>query len=141
MTERIESMPKDVQDLYSAAKHARQNAYSPYSERKVGAAIRTSSGRIFPGCNVENSSFGATICAERTAIFAAVAEEGERPLTEVMVVTDASPPWVPCGICRQVIAEFGPDATVYMANLRGELLTDKISALFPKAFTPKNLEK
>lgn len=129
--------------LYSAAKKARENAYSPYSQKKVGAALRTKTGSIYSGCNIENSSYGATNCAERVAIQTAIASEGQLEIQEIVVVTEASPPWPPCGMCRQVIAEFAPqnqDSLVIKAiNLKGETLRFKFSELIPHAFTPNHL--
>ncbi|MEK6580085.1 MAG: cytidine deaminase, partial [Bdellovibrionota bacterium] len=101
-------------ELLDTAKAVRKNAYSPYSKVKVGAALRTRDGKIFSGCNVENSSYGATVCAERVAIQKAVSELGGKiEIQELVVVTDATPPWTPCGICRQVIAEFGSNSTIH----------------------------
>jgi len=131
--------------LYQAASEARKTSYSPYSEVQVGAAIRLTNGRIFSGCNVENSSYGGTVCAERVAIFKAVSEtntEGSpKPQIEaVMVVTDASPPWPPCGLCRQIIAEFAQNSTpVITANLKGEVNTYTFKELFPDSFNPSHL--
>src|SRR5690242_15716831 len=102
MSTEIGSASEIVKDLYKMALLAREKSYSPYSGHKVGAAIRTSSGKIYTGCNVENASFGATVCAERTAIQKAISESGPITVTEVMVVTQADPPWPPCGMCRQV---------------------------------------
>jgi cytidine deaminase len=136
-------IPAPLQKLYELAKRARENSYSPYSRLKVGAAIRTSDGKVFTGCNVENSSYGGTNCAERVAIQSAVAQHGKFQLAEVMVVTDASPPWPPCGMCRQVIAEFArggnDDVLIHAANLAGEIKTARFAELFPDAFTPSHL--
>ena len=109
----------EILELYEAAKKARENSYSPYSGFKVGAALRTVDGRIFAGCNVENSSYGATICAERGAIQTAAAAVGSFKIKEILVVTDASPAWPPCGLCRQVITEFSENATLHVTNLKG----------------------
>src|ERR1039458_10362130 len=106
--------------LVRAARKAMKNAYAPFSHFKVGAAILTSKGDIFAGCNVENSSYGMTNCAERTAIFSAVAEKG--PALEILAiaVTNAQGvPCSPCGACRQVIYEFGPDATIFFQGAAG----------------------
>jgi len=127
--------------LLEAATKARMNAHSPYSGFKVGAAIRTASGHTYTGCNVENSSYGATVCAERVAIQKAISEEGKVVITEVVVVTDSTPPWPPCGMCRQVIAEFASATTpVAAANLKGETKSWKFSDLMPEAFTSANLK-
>lgn len=131
-----------MNDLFQAAKKARENSYSPYSGEKVGAAIRLKSGKIYAGCNVENSSYGATICAERTAIQTAVAAEGPKiEIVEVAVVTDHSPAWPPCGLCRQVIAEFGLNSTIHAADLTSIQSTMSFKELFPSAFTPEHLKK
>jgi cytidine deaminase len=130
-------------ELYRMACQFRERSYSPYSRHKVGAALRLSDGRVFGGCNVENSSYGGTVCAERTAILKAVSESDE-PVTiaEIVVVTDATPPWPPCGLCRQVIAEFASPATSLVAtNLQGEAVTTPFSEIFPNAFTPQHLKK
>lgn len=103
-----------VEELHQAAMAAYQNAYAPYSEFYAGAAVRGGSGRIFGGCNVENASLGATICAERTAVCSAIAA-GERSITAVFVVVSAKEQVPPCGICRQFLAEFGDDIPVYLA--------------------------
>src|SRR4051812_31271291 len=126
-------------ELFEKARLAREKAYSPYSQHKVGAAIKTAKGAVFVGCNVENSSYGGTICAERTAVVSAVASEGGRiAIEEVCVVTDASPPWSPCGFCRQVIAEFAkPETPIVIANLKGEVKRYTLRELLPHAFTPE----
>jgi cytidine deaminase len=140
-TSKIESASSQVKELYKTAIMVRSNAYVPYSGCQVGAAIQLSNGKIYSGCNVENSSYGATVCAERVAVQKAVSEQGHVSITSVMVVTDASPAWPPCGICRQVIAEFGPKSTIYLANLKGEFQTLPFIELFPQAFTPEYLQK
>jgi len=133
--------------LFEAARDARERSYSRYSGFKVGAAIELEDGRVYSGCNVENSSYGGTVCAERVAIWKAVSENGPNPirLKQVVVVTEASPAWPPCGLCRQIIGEFGTaegqDVTVHAINLKGETRTWKFNELFPDAFTPEHLEK
>jgi cytidine deaminase len=132
-----------TQELYAQALKSRGNSYSPYSGHKVGAALRLSDGRVFGGCNVENSSYGGTICAERTAIVKA-ASESSAPIsvTEVVVVTDASPPWPPCGLCRQILSEFATPATrVHATNLEGEIVSTTFGKLLPNAFTPDFLKR
>ncbi len=136
--QKIQSLSKQTQELYIAAKSARERSYSPYSSHKVGAAIRTSDGKIFSGCNIENSSYGATVCAERVAIQKAVSE-GHAKITEVVVITDSNPPWPPCGMCRQVIAEFGDNTLVHTTNLVGDAESFKFADIFPRAFTPDHL--
>lgn len=126
--------PYDRENLIAVARQARENAYVPYSKFKVGAALLTASGRIFTGCNVENASSGATICAERTAIVKAVSE-GERDFRAIAVVADAPQFASPCGICRQVMVEFNPELPIIMANLRGEYQVESAGSLLPLAFT------
>jgi cytidine deaminase len=106
----------------------------------VGAALLTGSGRLFTGCNVENASSGATICAERTAVVKAVSE-GEQDFVALAVVADVLRPLSPCGICRQVLAEFNPGLPVIMANLRGEYRVERAETLLPLAFTREALEQ
>ena len=129
--------------LFDLAKEVRLRAYSPYSQVKVGAALLLKNGQIFTGCNVENSSYGGTVCAERTAILKAVSETGPRiEITEIVVVTDASPAWPPCGLCRQVIAEFAaPHTLIHAINLQGDCRTTAFSDLLPQAFLPEHLGK
>jgi len=133
----------DIKEVFEAAKKAREHSYSPYSGAKVGAAIRLRNGHVYSGCNVENSSYGAAVCAERTAIQKAVSEEGPKiEITEVVVVTDANPPWPPCGLCRQVIAEFTPSSqscTIHSADLASIRSSMRFSDLYPSAFTPDHL--
>ncbi len=120
--------------LLQSARECMQRAYAPYSHFKVGAALLTSEDRIFSGCNVENASYGLTNCAERTAIFSAVAQTGPGlTIRAIAVVNDQEVPCSPCGACRQVIYEFGPDAIVVFAAARGwkEL---PIAELLPEGF-------
>jgi len=119
--------------LIAAAKQARENAHAPYSNFRVGAALRAKSGRVFSGCNVENATLGLTCCAERTAIFKAVSE-GERGFEAIAVVADTDTLTPPCGACRQIIWEFCGDVPVIMANLKGKVLQEKMSILLPRAF-------
>ena len=121
----------DFQPLLDAARLAREQAYAPYSRFAVGAALRTKSGRVFTGCNVENLSFGLTICAERSAVFSAVAA-GERDFTALAVVADSRQPVTPCGACRQVLAEFAPALPVCSANLQGAVFESSIAELLPR---------
>lgn len=122
----------DFTSLIEIARLARQNAYSPYSRFAVGAALRTKSGRVFTGCNVENLSFGLTICAERVAVGAAVAA-GEREFDALAVVADSREPVTPCGACRQVLAEFSTTLPVCSANLQGAVHESSIAVLLPRA--------
>jgi cytidine deaminase len=136
------SAAKPPKDLYELARRARERSYSPYSRCKVGAAIRLADGRAFAGCNVENASYGGAVCAERTAILKAVSEsDAPISIAEIVVVTDANPPWPPCGFCRQVIAEFGsPETRVHATNLAGQVVSSSFGELFPNAFTPGHLK-
>lgn len=120
--------------LIQEATQARLKAYTPYSHFKVGAAVRTKSGKIFQGCNIENSSFGATVCAERVALFTAYSQE-ERDIDAIAVVADTETPCPPCGICRQVIIELAGDVDVILANLQGDVRVMKASELLPEAFS------
>jgi cytidine deaminase len=119
-------------ELIAAAMEVRKKAYAPYSRFSVGAALRTASGRVFCGCNVENLSFGLTICAERAAVFAAVAA-GETKFEAIAVVADSIQPVTPCGACRQVLAEFAPELKVCSGNLRDERYETTIGQLLPRA--------
>ena len=130
---------EQIDMLVSAASEARKNAHAPYSGYCVGAAVLTTDGRIFVGCNVENASYGLSVCAERHAIAAAVSA-GCRKFAGVAVVTQSDPPAAPCGACRQVLAEFG-DFPVILANPAGERLLTTVSDLLPDAFTPESLVK
>jgi cytidine deaminase len=123
--------------LIDLAIEARRRAYAPYSRYPVGAALRTKSGKVFTGVNVENAAYPTTMCAERTAVFKAVSE-GELEFDVIAVVTSNG--GSPCGSCRQVLAEFGLDTIVLIANTEGELLEETtVFDLLPGAFTPGNL--
>lgn len=124
--------------LIQEAKQARLSAYTPYSHFKVGAAVHTKSEKIFRGCNIENSSYGATVCAERVALFAAYSHE-EREIDAIAIVADTETPCPPCGICRQVILELAGEIEIILANLRGDVRVLKTSELLPEAFTSEFL--
>jgi cytidine deaminase len=124
--------------LEKAARSAASRAYAPYSEFPVGAAVIAGSGRIYGGCNVENASYGLCNCAERTAIFSAVAA-GEKSIRAVAVYTPTPLPTAPCGACRQVIHEFGPDALVISVCDAKNRIETRITALLPGAFGPGDL--
>ncbi len=128
----------EYDSLVAAAKDARLNAHAPFSNFRVGAALRASSGRIFGGCNVENATYGLTVCAERVAIFKAISE-GERGFTAIAVVTDTDSLTPPCGACRQLIWEFCGDVPVILANLHGKTEIAGMRELFPKPFDASNL--
>jgi cytidine deaminase len=112
---------------------ARARSHSPYSRFAVGAALLSTTGTIYHGCNVENASFGLTCCAERTALFKAVSE-GDRDFAAIAVTARAGHGAPPCGACRQVLAEFSPDLWVYWRDMRGRLLKKRLSALLPDQF-------
>ena len=129
---------EDTQTLIEAANAARANAYAPYSRYPVGAALRTASGRLYTGVNVENAAYPNGICAERVAVFKAVSD-GERQFDVLAVVTDNG--GSPCGACRQVLAEFGLDTRVLIADGRGRLLRSlTVGELLPEAFQPDDLK-
>ncbi len=121
-----------AKELIERAKKARENAYAPYSKFKVGAAILTEDGEIYTGVNVENASFGLTVCAERVALFKAVSD-GKRSFKAIAVVADTEEPVPPCGACRQVLSEFG-DMEVIMANLKGDVKIARLRDLLPDSF-------
>ena len=124
--------------LLAAARAARENAVATFSKFRVGAALLAKSGKVYTGCNVENASYGLTICAERVAIFKALSE-GERGFDAIAVVTDAEKLTPPCGACRQIIWEFCGDAEVILGNLKGKTEVHRMSALFPLPFDISNL--
>ncbi|PYX00784.1 MAG: cytidine deaminase [Acidobacteria bacterium] len=129
--------PPDRAQLIDAAKAAMKNAYAPYSKFRVGAAVLTSAGQIFTGCNVENASYGMTNCAERTAIFSAIASDGPKlDIRAVAVVNDRGVPCSPCGACRQVIYEFGPEAIIFFPGAKGWKQAH-ITELLPEGFRLK----
>ncbi len=123
--------------LMEVARKYRENAYAPYSKFKVGAAVLAGSGRVYGGCNIENSSYPLGNCAERTAIFKAVSE-GENELEALAVVADTDGPCAPCGACRQVIAEFGIPRII-MGNMKGEVRIATLEELLPFAFSAEEL--
>lgn len=125
---------EQIDALKTAAFGAMENAHAPYSDFNVGAALLLTSGEIILGCNVENASFGATICAERTAIAAAVAQ-GHSNFAAICVVGDTEQPITPCGICRQTLMEFEPSMEVICCNAQGEHRVFKASDLLPEAFS------
>jgi cytidine deaminase len=125
--------------LISLAQEARQRAYSPYSNYQVGAALLTTSGRFFTGCNVENAAYPTSLCAERVVVFKAVSE-GERQFVAIAVVTSNAA--TPCGACRQVLAEFGLETLVLVADAAGNLKQEaRLAELLPRAFGPGDLGK
>ena len=128
-----------MQELILAAQEARSRAYAPYSQYQVGAAVRAASGKIYTGCNVENSSYGATICAERTAIVKAVSE-GAGKIRAVAVTSDSETYTVPCGICLQVMSEFcDSDTKLYLANKNGQYIEYTFKEVYPQSFRLHNV--
>src|SRR3984885_10616437 len=119
--------------LISAALQARENAHAPFSKFKVGAAVEDHTGRINTGCNIENATYGLTICAERVAVFKAVSE-GARGFKRVAVVADTDVLTPPCGACRQILWEFCGDIEIVLANLSGKSETLRLGELFPRPF-------
>lgn len=124
-------MQTTEQQLVAQAIDVAGRAYAPYSKFQVGAVLVGKDGRTFTGCNVENISFGLTICAERNAVFAAVTA-GCREFTRIVIVADTEVPASPCGACRQVLAEFHPDLEVVLANFRGQTEMFRLSQLLPR---------
>jgi cytidine deaminase len=119
--------------LVASARRARRDAVAPYSGFKVGAALLTADGTVVTGCNIENATYGLTVCAERVAIFTALAA-GHRRFTRIAVVADTEAPTPPCGACRQILWEFAGDVEVVLANLRRETGRHKLSDLLPLPF-------
>lgn len=126
--------------LIKHAQNARAHSHSPFSHFRVGSAVLTASGKVFTGCNIENSSFGLTICAERTALFKAVSE-GHSKFTAIAISTDEESPVAPCGACRQVIMDLAGDIDVVMTGKHGARRVARMSELFPFPFGPGNLLK
>lgn len=129
----------DTRELIERALEAQEKAYVPYSNFRVGAALITEDDKIFTGCNIEISSYSPTLCAERTAIFKAVSE-GHKKIKAIAIVGDANFTY-PCGVCRQVIREFGKDAKIIVANSKDEYREYKLDELLPHSFGPENLEE
>ena len=125
------------EELIEVAKKYREFSYSPYSKFKVGAAVLTKSGKVFGGCNIENSSYPVTNCAERTAIFKAVSE-GEMEIVAIALMADTEGPCSPCGACRQVMGEFKINRII-MANLKGDKKVVTLEEVLPFAFSEKDL--
>jgi cytidine deaminase len=133
-------MKKIYRELAIRARQARIGAHAPYSGFRVGAAILTKSGKIYTGCNIENSSFSLTICAERTAIFKAVSE-GEKSFTAIAIVSDDTGYTSPCGACRQVIWDLAGNIDCVMMNAKDQLKSEKLKSLLPFAFIDKSIKK
>ncbi|ADE69800.1 MULTISPECIES: cytidine deaminase [Priestia] len=131
----------EPKQLIDEAIAASKQAHVPYSHFHVGAALLTTDGKIYRGCNIENASYGLTNCAERTAIFKAVSE-GDKQFSAIAVVGDTDGPISPCGACRQVLAEFCDDHTqIILANLKGDFVITNINEILPGYFSSKDLQK
>jgi cytidine deaminase len=127
------------EELVAAAKAAREHSYAPFSDFHVGAALETEDGEIIAGCNVESASYGLTVCAERVAIWKAISE-GKHQIKNIAVVADTEELTPPCGVCRQIIWEFGGNVPVTLANLNGKRETVEMKELLPRAFDTKFLK-
>ncbi len=134
-------VPIDILKLHQAAIEARRRAYAPYSNFQVGAALLAKSGAVFLGCNIENASYGGTVCAERTAILKAVTE-GAKGFRDIVVVTDRAKPAAPCALCLQVMAEFfDPSTRIWVASCTQVKSVHQFSALLPVPFGPRELQE
>ncbi|HUI43114.1 MAG TPA: cytidine deaminase [Terriglobia bacterium] len=129
-----------AEDLAQAALAARLNAYAPFSNFRVGAALETAGGKVYSGCNVENATYGLTVCAERVALWKAISE-GERAFIRIAVASDSLKPITPCGACRQLLWEFGGDLEVILATPQGQLESRRLKDLLPEAFDRDALNK
>lgn len=136
MTEKDEST--DAKELRDTAFAAMENAYAPYSRFRVGAAVRTVTGEIIAGCNVENAAYGEALCAERVAIAAAVAR-GMKEFEEIAIASESDDPAAPCGSCRQTMSEFAPDLKITSYSKNGKQVTWRLSDLLPEAFASNHL--
>lgn len=132
-------MQHSDKELIEAATAVRENAYAPFSDFRVGAALETDDGEVIAGCNVESASYGLTVCAERVAIWKAISQ-GKRKIKQIAVVADTEELTPPCGVCRQIIWEFGGDIPVILANLKGKTEVVQMKDLLPRAFDTKFLK-
>jgi cytidine deaminase len=129
----MKKMDKEIEALAAAAREARKRAQAPYSNFKVGAALQAADGRIFTGCNIESSSYGLTICAERVALFKALSEDA-KGFTRLLVVSDTEPPASLCGACRQLLWDYAPGLEIIMLGKSGQPVTMTLEELLPRAF-------
>ena len=140
MSSDIYKLDNYLKDLVQVAQKARLNSHSPYSGFKVGASVLMDDGNIYAGCNVENASYGGTVCAERVAIWKGLSE-GAKKVLSLVVLTDSEKPCPPCGICRQVMSEFSSaKASVVLTNLKGDQIHKTLGELYPHFFGPLNLK-
>ena len=128
----------NIEELIGCAREARENACADYSHFKVGAALLATSEQVYTGCNVENSTYGLTVCAERVALWKALSE-GERKFTQIVVVTSSETPASPCGACRQVLWEYCGDIEIILANLQGYRQSLRLAEIFPRPFDRSSL--
>jgi len=131
-------MAKNRRHLLDAARAVRRNAFAPFSHFQVGAALETADGQIITGCNVENATYGLTVCAERVAVFKAISE-GHRKFTRIAIVADTDEPTPPCGACRQILWEFAGDLEVILGNLTEEKARHQLEELLPHPFDARLL--
>lgn len=129
----------DNKVLVDMAREAMERAYVPYSKFRVGAALLTEDDKVYLGCNIENASFGGTNCAERTALFKAISE-GNLKFKKIAIISDSTDLTYPCGICRQVLSEFGIDLEIITANIHGDYKVYKLSELLPYAFKSEDMK-
>lgn len=136
-------MNSSKSDLKKMALDCMAFAYSPYSHKKIGASVLLSNGKSYSGCNIENASYGGTVCAERVAIWKAFSENlSTQRITQVVVASNEASPWPPCGFCRQIMAEFcTPDTTITLINPQNIEVNYIFKDLFPEAFKPEHLKK
>jgi len=140
MSSDLFNLDNHLQTLIQEAQKARLNSHSPYSGFKVGASVLMDDGNIYAGCNVENASYGGTVCAERVAVWKGLSE-GAQKVLGLVVLTDSDPPWPPCGICRQVVSEFSSSqAPVVLINLQGSQIHKTLGELCPDFFGPVSLK-
>ena len=135
----IAKMKHSDQELIDEATAVREHAYAPFSDFRVGSALETDDGEVISGCNVESASYGLTVCAERVAIWKAISQ-GKRKIKHIAVVADTEELTPPCGVCRQIIWEFGGDIPVILANLKGKVEVVQMRELLPRAFDTKFLK-
>ncbi len=138
-TKTMKATPQQ-EKMFELARQSMGRAYSPYSHKKVGACVELDSGALAVGCNIENASYGATVCAERSALSSAVSQFGAQKIRQILVISQSSPPWPPCGLCLQALAEFAtPDTSVVLASENGIHSVAPFKEFLPFAFTPDQL--